>query len=40
MLHWGSLLLAIRRDLGAKGTKLTEKDMLRSQIKDIDDVTW
>jgi len=40
MLHWGSLLLAIRRDLGAKGTKLTEKDMLRSQIKDIDDVIW
>ena len=38
MKHWGSLLLAIRRDLGAKGTKLVDKDMLRSHIKDIDEV--
>ena len=38
MLLWGDLLLSIRRDLGSKGTKLTSKDMLRPQIKDIDEV--
>ena len=34
--HFGAVLLAIRRDLGNKRTKLTEIDMLRIQIKDID----
>ena len=34
--HFGGVLLAIRRDLGNKGTKLTAIDMLRIQIKDID----
>ena len=33
---WGSVLLAIRRDLGIRNTKLSSVDMLRSQIKDID----
>ena len=33
---WGSVLLAIRRDLGIRSTKLSSIDMLRSQIKDID----
>ena len=33
--YWGGLLLAIRRDLGDKKTKLTELDMLLSQISDI-----
>ncbi len=37
--YWGGLLLAIRRDLGNKGTKLSEVDMFRSQIKDIDQFT-
>ena len=32
----GRLLLAIRKDLGNKNTKLTDKDMLRSHITDID----
>ena len=38
MLLWGDLLLSIRRDLGSKGTKLTNKDMLRPQIRDIDEI--
>ena len=33
---WGSVLLAVRRDLGIRNTKLSSADMLRSQIKDID----
>ena len=33
---WGGVLLAIRRDLGIRNTKLSSIDMLRSQIKDID----
>ena len=36
LTNWGHLLLAIRKDLGNKGTKLNEKDMLSSQVKDID----
>ena len=37
MMHlWGSLLLEIRKSLGNKGTKLSERDMLRAMIKDID----
>ena len=36
--YWGGLLLAIRRDLGNKRTKLTEADMLRALITDIDRV--
>lgn len=35
---WGGLILAIRRDLVSKKTKLKEIDMLRSMIKDIDTV--
>ena len=34
---WGGVLLAIRRDLRNNKTKLTETDMLRYSIKDIDD---
>ena len=34
--HWGRLLIAIRKDLGSENTKLEEVDMLRGQIKDID----
>ena len=37
MRLWGSLLLAIRRSLGNKRTKLQELDMLRAMIKDIDE---
>ena len=33
---WGKLRLEIRRSLGNKKTKLTEFDMLRGEIKDID----
>ena len=33
---WGRLILAIRRDLGNKNTKLKEVDMLKSWITDID----
>ena len=36
MANWGRLLLSIRRDLGNKGTGLTARDMLRSQITDVD----
>ena len=36
MRLWGSLLLAIRRSLGNKRTKLQELDMLRAMIRDID----
>ena len=36
MTYWGKLLLTIRKDLGNKGTGLSEVDMLRSQITDID----
>ena len=36
MAVWGQLLLSIRRDLGNKGTGLTARDMLRSQITDVD----
>lgn len=35
---WGGFLLAIRRDLGSKGTKLSERDMLRAHLKDIDNI--
>ena len=34
--YWGGLILAVRRDLGNEKTKLTELDMLRGQITDID----
>ena len=34
--HLGSLLVAIRRDLGSKKTELTAMDMLKSQVNDID----
>ena len=36
MTYWGRLLLSIRRDLGNRQTGLSESDMLRSQITDID----
>lgn len=36
LVHWGGLLLAIRKDLGNKRTKLKEADMLRALITDID----
>lgn len=36
--YWGRVLLAIRRDLGNKRTKLMDVDMLRGQIRDIDQV--
>ena len=35
--HWARLLLAIRKDLGNKGSKLKPVDMLRTQITDIDE---
>ena len=38
LVHWGGLLLAIRKDLGNKRTKLKEADMLRALITDIDRV--
>ena len=38
MLRWGRFLLAMRKSVGEPTTKLTEMDMLRSQIKDLD--TW
>jgi hypothetical protein len=34
---WGKLFLEIRKSLGNKKTKMTEFDMLRGFIKDIDD---
>lgn len=34
----GSLLLEIRKSLGNKDTTLTETDMFRAMIKDIDDI--
>ena len=37
MQLWGRLLLAIRKSLGNKETKLHEKDMLRGMIVDIDE---
>ena len=33
---WGNVLLAIRRDVGNKRTKLKPIDMFRGQISDID----
>ena len=33
---WSGLLLAIRKDLGNKGTSIKPVEMLRSQITDID----
>ena len=39
LTYWGQLLLSIRKDLGNKGTGLSEVDMLRSQITDIDSFT-
>lgn len=36
MRLWGRMLLEIRRSLGNKKTKLSELDMLRAMIKDID----
>ena len=33
---WGKLLLEIRKSLGNKKTKLSEFDMLRAMIKDIE----
>jgi len=36
LIYWGRVLIAIRRDLGGTGTKLTEIDMLKVHIKDID----
>jgi len=38
MLLWGSLLLEIRKSLGNKDTTLTEIDMFRAMIKDIDNL--
>ncbi len=38
MVYWGKVLLAIRRDLGNKKTKLVAADMLKAQIKDIDQI--
>ena len=35
LVNWGGLILAFRRDLGNKGTKLDERDMLKALIKDI-----
>ena len=37
LTKWGQLLLAIRKDLGSQRTKLTPHDMLRGEIKDIDE---
>ena len=36
MHKWGELMLAVRRDLTGKKTKLKPVDMLKSWIKDID----
>ncbi|HUW14330.1 MAG TPA: hypothetical protein VM537_31700, partial [Anaerolineae bacterium] len=36
MRLWGALLLAIRRDLGSKSTRLNEFDMLSGMVKDVD----
>jgi len=36
MLYFGKVLLAIRKDLGNKKTKLNEVDMLKAMMKDID----
>lgn len=36
--HWGGLLLEIRKNVGEPGTKLSERDMLRALIKDIDSI--
>lgn len=36
LAHFGGLLIAIRRDLGSKKTKLEVPDMLRSQVNDIE----
>ena len=36
--YFGSVLLAIRKDLGLQGTQLTPRDMLRSSIRGIDDI--
>lgn len=33
---WGNLLVAIRKDLGNRKTKLNKKDMLIAHIKDVD----
>jgi len=38
MRLWGKLLLEIRRSLGNKKTKLKEFDMLKTLIKDIDNI--
>ena len=35
MLRWGRFLLAMRKSVGDPATKLTEIDMLQSQIKDL-----
>jgi hypothetical protein len=32
---WGGLILAIRKNVGEPGTKLSEIDMLEAQISDI-----
>jgi hypothetical protein len=39
MRHWGVLLWEIRRSMGNRKTKLSEWDMLRWLIKDIDQWT-
>ena len=36
MRSFGKVLIAIRKDLGNKKTKLNELDMLKAMIKDID----
>ena len=36
MRLWGKLLLEIRKSLGNENTKLSELDMLRGFIKDIE----
>ena len=36
LVKWSELLLAIRKDLGNKGTSIKPVDMIRSQIIDID----
>ena len=39
LINWGGLILAIRRDLANKRTKLNERDMLKALIKDIDRIS-
>ena len=36
--YWGGLLLAIRKDLGSKNSKLKKVDMLIAHVNDIDKI--